>query len=137
MRTGRVSLLGSPVRALLAMLPLAFAIGMTACATTTAAPKTEALLSQAGFRQLSADTPQKVAHVQTLPDRRLVARTYEEKKYYVYSDPEGCKCVYVGSPAQYQSYQSIAHQAQQTTPGWQPQQGVEEAREWETENAGR
>jgi hypothetical protein len=119
------------------MLPLACAVGMTACATTAAGPKTEALLSQAGFRPLSADTSQKVAHMQTLPDKRLVARTYQGKKYYVYSDPEGCKCVYVGSPAQYQSYQSVARQAQQTTPGWQPQQGVEEAREWETENAGK
>src|SRR5262249_61311593 len=76
-------------------------------------------------------------HMQTLPDKRLVSRTYQGKKYYVYSDPEGCKCVYIGDPAQYQSYQSIARQQQQAAPGWQPQQGVEEAREWEIENSGR
>jgi len=110
--------------------------GTTACATT-AGPKTEDLLSQAGFRKLPADTPQKVAHMQTLPDKRLVSRTYQGKKYYVYSDPEGCKCVYIGDPAQYQSYQGIARQQQQSAPGWQPQSGVEEAREWEIENSGR
>jgi len=44
---------------------------------------------------------------------------------------------YIEDPAQYQSYQSIARQQQQTTSGWQPQQGVEETREWEIENSGR
>jgi len=139
MRTRRVWLdlftLFSP-GALVAMLPLALALGIGACATTATGPKTEDLLSQAGFKQMPADTPQKVAHMQTLPDHRLIARNYKGKKYYVYSDPDGCKCVYVGTPAQYQSYRSIARQQQQANPGYQPQEGVEEARELEEENAG-
>ena len=126
-----------PMRTRWAGFTLFMLFSTTACATTTAGPKTEDLLSQAGFRKLPADTPQKVAHMQTLPDKRLVSRTYQGKKYYVYSGPEGCKCVYIGDPAQYQSDQSIARQQQQTAPDWQPQQGVEEAREWEIENSGR
>jgi len=118
------------------LFALLLALGMAACATTNAGPKTEDLLSQAGFRRVPADTPQKVAHMQTLPDRRLIGRTYQGKKYYVYSDPEGCKCVYLGTPAQYATYQNIARQQQQTAPGWQPQTGVEEAREWEEQNSG-
>ena len=35
--------------------------------------------------------------------------------------------VYIGNPEQYQSYQSIARQQQQTTLGWQPRGGAEEA----------
>ena len=111
------------------------ALGMAGCATT-AGPSTESLLSQAGFKQLPADTPNKVAHLQTLPDKRLVARTYQGKKYYVYSDPAGCKCLYVGNAAQYQSYQTIVQQQKQATQQWEPQGGVEEAREWEIENSG-
>ena len=92
----------SVVRAFLTMLPLVMGLGLSACATT-AGPSTVDLLSQAGFRKVPADTPQKVAHLQTLPDRRLVARKYQDKKYYVYTDPQGCKCMYVGNAAQYQS----------------------------------
>ena len=61
--------------------PLALALGMTACATTGSVPKTEDLLSQARFKKVPADTPQKVARMQTLPDHRLVARTYKGNKY--------------------------------------------------------
>ncbi len=117
----------------MAVVAVGFALGITGCATT--APKTENLLSQAGFRQIPADTPQKLAHLKTLPERKLVARTSSKgKKYYVYADPDGCKCLYIGDPPQYQSYQRIAQQqqAQQSeAPG-----GVEEAREWEEQNAG-
>ncbi len=103
-------------------------LGMAACATTAG---TESLLAQAGFRQLPADSPQKVAHLQTLPERRLVARTYQGKKYYVFSDPNGCKCLYIGNPAQYQAYRGLLQQQQAFLEG-----GVEEAREWEIENSG-
>ena len=113
------------------LVTVGFALGIAGCAT---AAKTETLLSQAGFRQIPADTPAKLAHLRTLPERRLVARTSKDgKKYYVYADPDGCKCLYVGDPAQYQSYQRIAQQqASQESQG-----GVEEAREWEEQNAGK
>src|SRR5215471_69639 len=122
--------LGSRAGILLAALPLALALGMSACATTGSVSQTEDLLSQAGFKKVAADTPQKVGHMQTLPDHRLVARTYKGNKYYVYSDPDGCKCIYVGNPTQYQSYRNS--QQQQTAQG-----GVEESREWEEENPGK
>lgn len=115
-----------------AVVAVGFGLGIAGCATTI--PQTENLLSQAGFRQISADTPQKMAHLQTLPERRLVARTSPKdgKKYYVYADSEGCKCLYMGTPEQYQNYQTVARQQAQ-----EHQTGVEEAREWEEENAGR
>jgi hypothetical protein len=81
-----------------------------------------------------ADSPKKVAHLQTLPARKLIGRTYQGKKYYVYSDPDGCTCLYIGTPEQYQSYQGIVQQLE--TPPWQATGGVEEAREWEIENSG-
>ena len=114
---------------------IGLALGMTACATV-GPPSTESLLSQAGFRQAPADTAAKIAHLQTLPDRKLVARKYKDKTYYVYSDPTGCKCLYVGNDAQYQSYRNIVKQQQQANQQWEPQGGVAEAREWEIENSG-
>jgi hypothetical protein len=113
----------------MAVTAAALTLGVGACATTNV--QTETLLGQAGFRRVAADTPVKLAHLETLPARRLVGRTHAGKKYWVYADPEGCRCLYIGTPAQYQSYQSLLQQRQQfyTT-------GVEEAREWEIENSG-
>jgi hypothetical protein len=42
-------------------------------------------------------------HLETLtPARRLVAHWRDGQLYYVYADPETCKCLYVGTSAQYQ-----------------------------------
>jgi len=114
----------------MAVVAAGLTLGIVGCATTSL--QTEGLLSQAGFRQIPADTPEKLAHLKTLPERRLVARTAKNgKKYYVYADPDGCKCLYMGNPTQYQSYQGLAQQQQA-----QQSHGVEEAREWEEQNAG-
>src|SRR5262245_17552038 len=80
------------------------ALGLSACATVAG---TESLLSQAGFRQVPADTPQKLAHLRTLPEHRLISRDHQGKKYYVYADPDNCKCLYMGTPAQYQTYRNL------------------------------
>ena len=64
---------------------------------------TEQLLTAVGFQKKVADTPEKLAHLGTLtPARRLVAHRRDGQLYYVYADPAMCKCLYVGTPAQYQ-----------------------------------
>jgi len=65
---------------------------------------TQRLLAGAGFQKKVADTPEKLAHLETItPARRLVAHRRDGQLYYVYADPETCKCLYVGTPAQYQA----------------------------------
>src|SRR5262249_34158921 len=103
------------------------------CASATV--QTENLLGQAGFRRLPADTPAKVAHLSTLPPGKVVGREYQGKKYYVFSDPADCKRLYIGNAAQYQAYQRLV-QAQQAAAAQWATTGVEEARQWEIENAG-
>jgi hypothetical protein len=64
---------------------------------------TEQLLTTAGFQKKVADTPEKLAHLETLtPSRKLVAHRRDGQLYYVYADPEMCKCLYVGTATQYQ-----------------------------------
>ncbi len=64
---------------------------------------TEQLLASEGFQRKVADTPEKLAHLRTLtPPRRLVAHRRDGQLAYVYADPAVCKCLYVGTPAQYQ-----------------------------------
>ena len=108
---------------------LALALAAASCSVATR--NTESMLAQAGFRQLPADTPKKLEHLQTLPERRIVIRSHQGKKYYVYADPQDCKCLYMGNTAQYQRYQQLVQAQNQLYTG-----GVEEAREWEIENAG-
>jgi len=65
---------------------------------------TQQLLAAAGFQKKVADTPEKLAHRETIiPARRLIAHRRDGRLYYVYADPDPCKCLYVGNPAQYQA----------------------------------
>ena len=65
--------------------------------------QTERLLAAAGFDQKLADTPERLAHLQTLtPARKLVLQERDGHLYYVYADPDLCKCLYVGTAAQYE-----------------------------------
>jgi hypothetical protein len=105
------------------------AAGLASCVSATR--NTESLLTQAGFRQLPADSAPKMMHLKTLPERQLVGRTNQGQKYYVYADLGGCKCLYIGNAQQYQSYLTLAQQQQAFYT-----EGVEEAREWEIENSG-
>ena len=64
---------------------------------------TEQLLAAAGFEKKVADSPAKFAHLETLtPARKLVVHQRDGHLYYVYADPATCKCLYVGTAAQYQ-----------------------------------
>jgi hypothetical protein len=64
---------------------------------------TEQLLASAGFQKKVADSPEKLAHLETLtPARKLLTHRQDGHLYYVYADPETCKCLYVGTAAQYQ-----------------------------------
>lgn len=67
------------------------------------------LFTAAGFVVKYATTPEKRAILKSLPPDRLVTRTKNGKLFYVYADPDGCNCAYVGTPDAYASYQSGAN----------------------------
>jgi hypothetical protein len=85
------------------MAGLAFVLG--GCALTVG--NTEGLLSQAGFKKVAADTPQRAEHIQTLRPHRLIRRKSDGKSYYVYADPDYCQCLYVGSESAYATYKTL------------------------------
>jgi hypothetical protein len=74
------------------------------------ADKTEATLAAAGFRMKPADTPKRQAALSQLPVRKLVSRVHDGKVFYFYADPDFCKCLYVGSEAEYSKYRQLAIQ---------------------------
>ncbi len=72
------------------------------------APETTRLLTQAGFKTLPADTPEKVARLNTLTPYTIVPWTRKSgATVYAYAAPDLCKCVYVGSAKQYARFKQL------------------------------
>jgi len=95
------------------ILPLvALGLSVTGCATIRAhqTAETEQILAAAGFQVKLADTPEKLAHLQTLTPRKVVRQVRDGQPQYVYADPETCKCVYVGDEQRYQKFQELSLQ---------------------------
>ena len=76
-----------------------------ASAQQRANPRPNNLFTFSGFEPRFADTPDKSAQLRKLPPNQLVTRTRDGKTFYVYADPKGCNCAYVGTPEAYQTYQ--------------------------------
>jgi hypothetical protein len=71
------------------------------------APEKEGQLSAAGFTRLQADTPEKMAKLQALPQNTIVYAPRKKGNAYIYADAAGCGCAFVGNEATYQQYQQI------------------------------
>ncbi|MBW2709081.1 MAG: hypothetical protein JRD04_07340 [Deltaproteobacteria bacterium] len=68
----------------------------------------ERLLAASGFKMKFAETPEKLAALEGLPQRKLVPQQHEGKVYFYYADADLCKCLYVGSEKSYQKFQNLA-----------------------------
>ncbi len=70
------------------------------------------MLSAAGFKMIPADTPEKLAHAQSLPQLKLKYFTGKDgaPRYWM-ADAQFCHCVYVGTEANYQSFKQMQFQA--------------------------
>ena len=99
----------SPLSILGALAFLALAVG---CATTgtgplsSAAARTESLLTSAGFKTKTPSTPRQQQHFKTLTPNKIMTVHRNGKTYYVYADPVQNQ-LYVGNPAQFQRYQQL------------------------------
>jgi len=69
---------------------------------------TEEVLYEAGFQIKRADTPEKLAHLKTLPQRKIVSHIRKGIPRYFYADADGCKCLYLGDKDAFQSFQHIS-----------------------------
>ena len=96
----------------LGLLAVVVVLGGCAAVERRQAQDTEAVLAAAGFQMRPADTPEKLAHLQTLTPRRIVPHAKDGQMFFVYADPTGCQCVWVGDQAAYQRYQQLALQKQ-------------------------
>ncbi|MGA7876034.1 MAG: hypothetical protein WCA08_10245 [Desulfoferrobacter sp.] len=103
-----LSKLEKPIGLIVLLAVLLFVLGGCAALQNQQAMDTERLLSAAGFQMKLADTPEKMAHLKTLTQRKLVPHERDDKIYYVYADANECQCIYVGTEKAYQRYQKLA-----------------------------
>ena len=88
------------------LLLVSMAIGLAACASYAQryAQANEEGLRAAGFTRRLADTPEKLASLQAMTQRRILVYNRLGQPYYVWPDARFCRCVYIGSEPQYQEY---------------------------------
>jgi hypothetical protein len=86
-----------------AIVLLALAAG---CATTSSTTQTTDMLTAAGFKLMTANTPKKQEVLNTLPKGQLSVVTWKGKTFYV-QPAAASNQAYVGTPKEYQSYQQL------------------------------
>jgi hypothetical protein len=72
----------------------------------------EDMLAASGFVMRPADSADKTANLQSLPPRRLVMQQRDGQPYYLYADPDVCKCVWAGDQKAYAQFQQMRIQKQ-------------------------
>jgi hypothetical protein len=80
----------------------------TGCSTTK---EKENMLSAAGFQMVPADTPERQAHLKSLPADTITTAQRDGKLYYTFPDPKS-NVLYVGQEPQYQKYRQLRYQKQ-------------------------
>lgn len=83
------------------LVPVALCGALAGCAPKRLTPaqraeRMDSLLAASGFRPLPADTPEKVAHLESLPPLKLKKTMKDGVEQYWFADPYLCKCMYVG-----------------------------------------
>jgi hypothetical protein len=88
------------------ILIVAAVIALAGCASYAEryAQSNEQGLAAAGFEVRLADTPEKLAALEALTQRKILVYERPDRLYFVWPDARFCKCFYVGNEAQYQEY---------------------------------
>jgi hypothetical protein len=88
----------------------AFALALIGCQAieNEEAQNTEQLLSASGFHMRRATTPEQVANIEAMTQRKIVIHQQNGEPRYVYADAEDCRCVYVGDEENYDEFQKLS-----------------------------
>jgi len=73
------------------------------CTTTKSK---ENMLSAAGFKMVPANTPERQAHLKSLPADKVTPVQRQGVTYYTFPDPKN-NVLYVGNEQQYQQYRKL------------------------------
>ncbi len=81
--------------------------GLFGCAAGAGQEGEDMKLEDMGFIMRPANTPEQAARLKLLPPRKFIARTANGRRYYIYADPDYCKCAFVGNEAAMKHYQNL------------------------------
>jgi hypothetical protein len=123
MRQGSLHLAAAAALAVVALV-------LQGCTVPQNVARREALMIKAGFQVRRADTPERLAHLKTLTPLKLVRHDRDGTPHYVYADPDGCQCVYVGNEAAYQQYRKLAQASQEAAVQELADGGSRDAMRW-------
>ena len=101
-----------PIRLAILCAVLAAVLAGCQMVETSEAEDTGQVLAAAGFQMKVATTPEQMANLEKLAQRKLVIQEQNGQSRYVYADAQDCKCVYVGSERNYDEYQRLSVQEQ-------------------------
>lgn len=99
------------MKSLLRTLALAWlASGLAACAEIKESGNRleETHLRQAGFKIMLADRADRQQMLNSLSPDTITRLQKDGNFYYIYPDPDGCICLYVGREAEYRKLQQLA-----------------------------
>ena len=101
-------------KTILATMAAILTLSIIACAATKENKKVdiEKLLKASGFKMGVADTPQKLAQLKKLPQRKIVPHEDGDVIYYIYADVEKCSCAFAGNEEAYKTYLKLAKKRQ-------------------------
>jgi hypothetical protein len=94
--------------AVAAGLGLALALAGCQAIENADAEDTERLLAAAGFHMKEATTPEQLANLRAMTQRKIVLQEQDGQARYVYADAQDCHCVYVGGENNYDEYQRLS-----------------------------
>lgn len=81
------------IRAVLSFLTVSGFLGFAAFAQEGTGMK----LEDSGFKMKEARGEKQMMRLKSLPARKFVRRTRNGVAYYIYADPDYCKCAYIGT----------------------------------------
>ncbi len=76
-------------------------------ATAAAQEGRDMKLEDVGFVMRPANTLAQIERLKLLPPRTFVARTKAGRRYYLYADPDYCKCVFLGGELAMRNYRDL------------------------------
>ena len=88
----------------------ASAIIMLCASPAFAQRATGMLLEDAGFKMREANTPEKLERLRSLTPHKLIARQKNGVPYYLYADPDDCKCLFIGDKLAFENYRAMPAQ---------------------------
>lgn len=104
-----------PLQIFSAIIIMMFIFALAGCSTAKGLQvlETEHFLIAAGFQMQLADTPEKLEHLKTMTQKKVIRYQRDEKLYYVYADATACKCLYEGTEEDYLRYKELLHRKKQ------------------------